>query len=819
MTSGSNHDWHSDPEQLVSVLCDTLPDWGNVPEIQGYDEMVELERGGQGVVYRAQQRSMNRTVAIKVLSGGRLASEASRCRFQREIEFSARLRHPHIVSIFDSGVTSEGFPYYVMEYIDGHPLASNPENPLELFGKICDAVQHAHQHGIIHRDLKPENILIDADSSPHILDFGIAKTALWDDVKTPVSSTGQFLGSLPWVSPEQIEKPPDEIDIRTDVYSLGVILYQMLTGRLPHEVSHNLRQMLEGIVRTPPPRPRTLCPKLSDDVETIVLKCLAKERKRRYQTVGEVSSDIRRFLSRQPIDAKRDRTWYVFRKLVSRHKAVFGLISVMVVVILGFACTMAVLFQRASDSEVAAQRNLEKTASVQAFLQDMLNLSDPCRSPETSHAVRVMLDKAALSIGDRFRSNPDIEAEVRHMLGSVYWNLSRLDEAQAQEETALNLMESVYGENHPDLAKILLCLGHIKISLRHLGEAENLLQRAREILSGDRNRDHVLVARCWLHLAELRRVQFRIREANELFQKAHSIYAEHPGDDNMFMLKTLIKWSNMLLTEQERHGRMVGLDEVLKKLDEALAILEAYPGDNLWAGCLVKLHLGRASLAYGEYESAENFFEEAERCGKAVYGCTHSLVGDIANLKGRVFHYQDRFNEAEEWYRQAIAIHDESGEERTPSRAWCYWNLAQSRLARKDHEGAEESLRDAITVIMRAPENDHFLLPSYLNRLGRLLGEQGRWSDAKPLFEKALRLQEEFGEGAYVPILRAKALLGECLAELGRFEEGESLLLEVYESLTRYCDVPDDYVRHTRFSLRELYTAWGKPEHAEEFGK
>jgi serine/threonine-protein kinase len=591
----------------------------------------------------------------------------------------------------------------------------------------------------------------------------------------------------------------------------------MLTGRLPHEVSSNLRQMLEGIVRTSPPRPRTLCPDLSDDVETIILKCLAKEPERRYQTVGELAGDIQRFLGHQPIDAKRDRPWYVFRKMVARHKAVFGLIFIMVTLIVGFAFFMAVLYQRASDSEAAARSSLEKAATVQMFIQDMINLSDPCRSPETSQMVGEMLDKAALSIGDRFRSNPGMEAEVRHMLGSVYCNLSRIDDAEVQEETALSLMESAYGESHPDMAKVLLCLGHIKISRRLLEDAEILLQRARLLLEDHYEGDPVLTARYWFNLAELRRAQFRIQDAETLFQRAHAIYKEHPGEDNMFMLKTLIKWSNMLLTEQERHGRVDVLDEAVEKLEEALGVMKSYPGENLWAECLIKLHLGRARLGYGQYESAAVLFEEAEQGAKKVYGSTHSLVGDITNLKGLVCFHQDRFDEAEECYHRAMVIHDESGEERIPCRAWTLWNLAHLRRAQEDLSGAATYLREAIGLIKKAPEPEQFRLPSYLTCLGQLLGEGGRWSEARPLFEETLTLRAKAGEGAFMLTQQAKTLLGECLAELGRYEEGEALLLEACEALAGNDEAPSDYVIHTLSSLHKLYKSWEKPERATEF--
>ncbi|MHC4946438.1 MAG: serine/threonine-protein kinase, partial [Planctomycetota bacterium] len=254
--SGSDSSWFADPDVLLLALKKTTMHWGEVPRISGYDRMVEISRGGQGVVYRARQCSTNRTVAIKVLLDGLFASEENRLRFQREIELVGKLRHPQIVRIYDSGYTSNGRLYYVMEFVEGVSVDDPTLNPagelmstLSLFEKVCDAVQHAHQHGIIHRDLKPNNIMVDEGGSPHILDFGLAKIV--DEPQGDgqarfalVSRTGQFFGTLAWASPEQIEQPAEQIDIRTDVYSLGVILYQLLIGRLPHTPSDNLHQTI-----------------------------------------------------------------------------------------------------------------------------------------------------------------------------------------------------------------------------------------------------------------------------------------------------------------------------------------------------------------------------------------------------------------------------------------------------------------------------------------------------------------------------------------------------------------------------------------------
>ncbi|HVP13136.1 MAG TPA: protein kinase [Phycisphaerae bacterium] len=295
----------------------------------GYQIIREIHRGGQGVVYQAVQKSTKRRVAIKVMKEGPFATRSERARFEREVEILGQLNHPNIVTVHDSGQAAGSF-YYVMDYISGQPLdvwmAGGPrtiEQTLRLFQKICEAVHTAHLRGIIHRDLKPGNIRIDENGEPHILDFGLAKVARGAEEASLMTMTGQFMGSLPWASPEQAEGRPSKIDIRTDVYSLGVILYQMLTGRFPYEVAGNMRDVLDRIIRAEPVRPSTVRRQIGDEVETIVLKCLSKERERRYGAAGALAEDVRRYLAGEPIQARRDSVIYIawvrMRQLQRRH--------------------------------------------------------------------------------------------------------------------------------------------------------------------------------------------------------------------------------------------------------------------------------------------------------------------------------------------------------------------------------------------------------------------------------------------------------------------------------------------------------------------
>lgn len=314
-------------------------------QIPGYEILRELHRGGQGVVYEAIQRSTQRKVAIKVLLAGRYATPEIQRRFEREIEIVAGLKHPGIVSVYDSGRTRDGRQYCVMDLVVGVPLDQwiaeqhpTPRQALERFAQICDAVHYAHQRGVIHRDLKPSNIVVEADGTPSVLDFGLARPAGMTELL--VSQTGQILGTLPYMSPEQTRGSPDDIDIRTDVYSLGIVLYEMLTGRFPYAVDCEVPEVLRNIAEATPPRPsRVLAPDsgifnpggaspsrrgvlqhADEELDTIVLKALAKEKDRRYQTALDLARDLRHYLANEPIEARRDSTWYVVTKTMRRHR-------------------------------------------------------------------------------------------------------------------------------------------------------------------------------------------------------------------------------------------------------------------------------------------------------------------------------------------------------------------------------------------------------------------------------------------------------------------------------------------------------------------
>ena len=314
-----------------------------------------LGEGGMGIVYEGEQQTPKRMVAVKVVRGGQYVDETRVKLFQREVQTLARLRHPAIAAIYEAGRTGDGQHFFAMELVRGVQLneyvrdRSVPRRQrLELFRSICDAINYAHQRGVIHRDLKPTNILVDPDGNPKILDFGLARITDPDvGLTTSGTEIGEIMGTLPYMSPEEARGNPDEIDVRSDVYSLGVIFYALLTDQLPYTVSQTvLHEAVRVICEEPPRRPSTIDRSLRGDLETIALKALEKERGRRYQSAAALSDDVERYLTNQPIMARRASVLYQLRKFALRHQVFFVVTAALLLVI-----TMAALWIRVMETQ------------------------------------------------------------------------------------------------------------------------------------------------------------------------------------------------------------------------------------------------------------------------------------------------------------------------------------------------------------------------------------------------------------------------------------------------------------------------------------
>ena len=412
-----------------------------------------LGEGGMGAVYEAEQDQPRRRVALKVIKTAWATPEALR-RFEREFQLLGRLHHPGIAQIYEAGTANTGFgfqPFFAMEIIHGTSLVEyadarhlNTRQRLALMIQVCEAIQHAHDRGIIHRDLKPANILVDENGRPKILDFGLARVTDSDAQVTRQTDVGQLLGTLAYMSPEQVLADPSALDTRSDVYALGVILYELLAGKLPYQLARHLHEAVQTIQQVDPNPLSTVNRMYRGDIETIVARALEKDKARRYASAAELAADIRRYLEDQPITAKAPSTIYQLQKFARRNKAlVVGTAAVFLVLVAGIIVSSreAVLARRAE--QIAAKEAASANAVVSFLQHDLLaqasarNQSRPGIKPDPDIKVRTALDRAAGRIAGKFDGQPEVEAAIRDAMGKTYEDLAQYAESQEQLERAV----------------------------------------------------------------------------------------------------------------------------------------------------------------------------------------------------------------------------------------------------------------------------------------------------------------------------------------------------------------------------------------------
>ncbi|MFQ5501616.1 MAG: tetratricopeptide repeat protein [Phycisphaerae bacterium] len=542
-------DWYSDPGVLLDELQRGRHKSVRRPELDGYEDIRKIRRGGQGDVYSAFHRSTKRRVAVKILLDRVTASEASRLRFEREIDLVAGLQHPNIVRVYDRGITIDGKPYFSMEHIDGLSLdsylktqgcidpspvigsdakiaspsrLSSLDDILMLFANICAAISHAHQRGVIHRDLKPSNILIDANGEPHILDFGLAKIINPEAAAAAqtVTQTGEFMGTLAYAAPEQVAGDPSRVDIRTDVYALGVILYEMLTTRRPVSTAMPMADLIRAIVETEPAPPG-----IHDEIDTIVLKALAKEPDRRYQSAAALRDDVLRFLRGEPIEAKRDSGRYLLKKTVQRYRLPISIGGVFVVLTILVAVAMSVMYGRATAEA-------KKANQIRVFLEDTLaSVGPPIQGRDIT--LKEVLDEAEHWVEIALSDQPEIAAALHNTIGNSYRALGRFEEAEEHYQVAIKTRRELLGDSHVEIAQSLNALALLRRDQGDYDEAERFLNEAlsmRRRLLGDNDLEVAMTLQNMGILERLRGADYE--QAGRLLREALAIRRAALGESH-----------------------------------------------------------------------------------------------------------------------------------------------------------------------------------------------------------------------------------------------------------------------------------------------
>jgi len=866
----------TDRENRPTSVLPTEDDDVRGLRIGSYQVLRRLGEGGMGTVYLAARadQEFRKHVAIKVIRKGMDSAEIV-ARFRRERQILAALDHPNIAKLFDGGTTGDGLSYFVMEYIPGRPLGEYCDSHglgirerLLLFRSICSAVQYAHQNLVIHRDLKPGNILVTTDGTPRLLDFGIAKLLNPDalDVEAPPTATGMHVMTPAYASPEQVRGDP--LTTASDVYSLGVVLYELLTGRRPYDLrtgSH--MEVFRVVCEQEPVKPSTVVtgrdeeshravasrgagtPQklnrlLRGDLDNIVLMAMRKEPQRRYPSVQALSEDIGRYLDGYPVSAHPPSWSYRAGKYVRLHAAGVSAVAAVFLLLVAFGVTATVQNAR-------IRRERDTADQVTKLLVSLFDVN----APETARGERVtareILDRGARRIQGELKGQPDVRATLLGTIGDIYGKLGLYDAAQPLLDESLRLRTELHGRGDASVVESQQRIGSVLAGKGRYDEAERVLREALETRKRLVPSRHPDVADDLRSLALVLEKQRKLDEAESLLREALAIHKEALGGGHHGVASDLSALA-LVLTDRGR------LDEAEKLQREALAIDRSALGAD-HPGLAADLSTLATTLYYkGQLEEAERLFREALDVNRKALGEEHPDVATGMNNLAVVLLGTGRLDEAERLYRDALAVHRKTLGDGHPSVAEDLNNLGNTLHERGRLDEAERLHREALAIDEKALGDGHPTVAIDRNNLASVLAEKGRPAEAEPLFRSALAINRKvLGEhhpGVAInmthiaevllaqgkpaeaaaqlsPIeafplemlpsdhrarVGARSLLGACLTAQRKYAEAEKVLLEAFAAQSKP-GMGSRAPGKTRQRILDLYEAWGRPDQAKAF--
>ena len=775
--------------------------------IGNYKLLKKIGEGGMAVVYSAQQeKPIKRKVAIKIIKLG-MDTKQVIGRFDIERQALALMDHQNIAKIHDAGATETGRPYFVMELVEGQSITEycdknnlTTKERLNLFISVCNAVQHAHQKGIIHRDIKPTNVLVtvqDGKPVPKVIDFGIAKaTGQQLTEKTVFTKFAQMIGTPEYMSPEQAETGGTDIDTRTDIYSLGVLLYELLTGVKPFD-AEMLREVgygeIQRIIREEDPtKPSTRLSTLGDtltdvaqhrrtepnvlrrllqgDLDWIVMKSLEKDRDRRYETAAEFGTDIRRHLTNEPVVAVAPTAFYKMNKFIRRNRAlVTGIWAVLIVLIGGIVVSSMFAIGQA-HARKEAQQQVRITKAVNNFLNShVIGQFSPYRAKGTELTIRSVLDSSVKALEGRFEDEPLIEASIRNALGNAYRSNGYIKQAEIQLKDAYQIYKDNSIENDMSTIQPTLQLGLLYIDCGRYNEAEPLMVEAVEFL--------------------------------------RSVY----GTDNASTLFYIHHLSRVYFC-QGRYDEAELLE--LELLDTSRDVLDAeHPVIILATG-----GVGVAKMVQGYYAEAESILVKTVEMSSRIKGEDHAWTGEHSGVLGWLYLIQGRYDEAEPLL---LKCHDMYGRLVGEECPWTVWILSYIGLLYTE-QGRYAEAEDVLTKALENGrkgfgEEQHPEMLRAVNGLGILYTRQKHYGKAEKALIKALEGRRIRLGDEHPDTLQTMNDLALLYMEMNKFGEAEELLRNTIDGRQQKLRTGHPDTVKAMKSFAELYGRWGKPEMADNW--